>query len=151
MPRKALFKRRSRARKRRSVTAKKGAPGAKLPRDVKTTTPKAELAKRAKAERPSGLFARDTSAAANFITQPAEAASHQLDFLHRAKLDAAQAAEKELPRGPVPVIEKKLSNSVIDDWHAALPTNHPAKAFSGSVRLNPQVSFRAGTHPRLGF
>ncbi len=112
-----------------------------LPGDVRTTTVKAELAK-ASHTTPAGT----TSVAASLLTAPSREASLQL--LANQTLGNTVAAEKrrQLPKGPLPIIEKRINTDLVEDWKAALPPTHPSRLYSGSVLLNPQTSLRTGTY-----
>ena len=140
--------RRKRPKKRKSGTRKRTKPKSTgLPRDIKTVTAKGELRKRARSERQGqGQIARDSSIAAALITEPTPLAASQLENLRAIGLAVSQQSQKKLPEGPVPQIEKKLSQQVVQEWEAALPPSDPSRLFNGSVRLNPQTSLRAGTY-----
>ena len=113
----------------------------RLPSDVRTTTVKAELAK-ASHTSPAGT----TSVAASLLTAPSREASLQL--LANQTLGNTVAAEKrkQLPKGPLPIIEKRINTDLVEDWKAALPPTHPSRLYNGSVLLNPQTSLRTGTY-----
>lgn len=118
-----------------------------LPSDIRTTTVKAELAKHSRASQSNNdPLLKKSTVAASLLTAPSREASYQL--LANQSLGHAIASEnrKQLPKGPIPIIEKHINENLIEDWKAALPADHPTRLYSGSVLLNPQTSLRSGTY-----